>query len=53
MTPTSTQRRLICVYPGSFMGASQLDAGCGIRIDQQCVVRAVEACSAATCELAV
>ena len=53
MAPASTQRRVICVHPGSFMSASLLDAGCGIRIDQQCVVRAVEACSAATCELAV
>ena len=53
MAPASTQRRVICVHPGSFMSASLLDAGCGIRIDQQCVVRAVAACSAATCELAV
>ena len=44
---------MTCVHPGSFMSASLLDAGCGIRIDQQCVVRAVAACSAATCELAV
>jgi len=44
MTPASTQRRVICVHPGSFMSASLLDAGCGIRID-----RAVAEC----CELAV
>ena len=50
MTPASTQRRVICVHPGSFMSASLLvDAGCGIRIDQQCVVRAVAACLAVTC----
>ena len=53
MTPASTQRRVICVHPGSFVSASLLGAGCGIRVDQQCVVRAVAACSAATCELAV
>ena len=53
MAPASTQRRVICVHPGSFMSAMLLDAECGIRIDQQCVVRAVAACSAATCELAM
>ena len=53
MTPASTQRRVICVHPSSFVSASLLGAGCGIRVDQQCVVRAVAACSAATCELAV
>jgi len=54
MAPASTQRRVICVHLGSYMSASLLDnAGCGIRIDQQCAVRAVAACSAATCELAV
>jgi len=53
MTPASTQRRVIRVHPGSFMSASLLNAGCGIRIDQHCAVRAVAACSAATCELAV
>ena len=53
IAPSSTQKRLICVHPGSFMSASLLDAGCGIRVDQQCAVRAVAACSATTCELAV
>ena len=53
LAPASTQRRVICVHPGSFMSASLLDAGCGIRVDQQCAVRAVTACSARTCELAV
>jgi len=53
MAPASTQRRVICVHPGSFMSAPLLDAGCGIRLDQQCAVHAVVACSAATCELAV
>jgi hypothetical protein len=53
MAPASTQRRLVCVHPGSFMSASLLDAGCGIRTDQKCVVRAVAECSAATFELAV
>ena len=53
MMPASTQRGVICVHPGSFMSASLLDAGCGLRIDLQCAVRAVAACSAATCEFAV
>jgi len=35
------------------LAASLLDAGCGIRVDQQCAVRALAECSAATCELAV
>jgi len=53
MAPASTQRRAICVHPGSFMSDSLLDAGCGIRVDQQFAVRAVAASSAAACELAV
>jgi len=53
MAPASTQRRVICVHPGAFMSASLLDAGCGIRVDQQCAVHAVAACSATTFELAV
>ena len=35
------------------LAGSLLDAGCRIRIDEQCTVRAVTAFSAATCELAV
>jgi len=35
------------------LAASLLDAGCGVRIDEQCAVRAVKACSAAIFEFAV
>jgi len=35
MAPASTQRRAICVHPGSFMSASLLDAGCVIRVAKE------------------